>query len=106
MPWFVKIEKGVVPKAEFDQYVPAHKAYVQGLIDRGHQALTGYWKERGGGMMVFEAASLAEAEQIINQDPLVQNHCVAYDPAIPNSKKSGGVGGLLRCKAINHEVNQ
>jgi hypothetical protein len=26
--------------------------------------------------------------------------------AIPNSKKSGGVGGLLRCKAINHEVNQ
>jgi hypothetical protein len=26
--------------------------------------------------------------------------------AIPNSKKSGGVGGLLRCKAIKHEVNQ
>jgi uncharacterized protein YciI len=79
MPWFVKIEKGIVPKAEFDRHVVAHKAYVQGLIDRGHQAQTGYWKERGGGMMLFWAASLAEAEAIVAADPLVQNHCVTYD---------------------------
>jgi hypothetical protein len=34
MPWFVKIETGKVDKAIFDQYVPAHKAYVQALIDK------------------------------------------------------------------------
>jgi uncharacterized protein YciI len=79
MPWFVKIEKGLLPKTEFDRYVPAHRAYVQSLIDRGHQAQTGYWRERGGGMMLFQADSLTEAEQLVAADPLVQNHCVSYD---------------------------
>jgi uncharacterized protein YciI len=78
MPWFVKIEKGIVPKQEFDKYVSAHKDYVQSLIDNGHQAQTGYWGERGGGMMIFQASSLTEAEQLVAADPLVQNHCVEY----------------------------
>jgi uncharacterized protein YciI len=78
MPWFVKIETGIVPKQEFDRYIPAHKAYVQDLIDRGHQATTGYWGERGGGMMLFRADSLADAEQLVAADPLVKNNCVTY----------------------------
>jgi uncharacterized protein YciI len=76
--WFVKIETGIVPKPEFDRHIPAHKAYVQDLIDRGHQTKTGYWGERGGGMMLFKADSLAEAEQLVAADPLVKNHCVTY----------------------------
>lgn len=79
MPWFVKIEKGVVDKPTFDQWVPAHQAYVKALIERGHQAKTGYWAERGGGMLLFRAASMAEAEAIVTQDPLVQNGCVKYE---------------------------
>lgn len=78
MSWFVKIEKGIVDKATFDQFVPAHKDYVKGLIERGHQAKTGYWGEKGGGMMLFQAASLQEAEAIVAQDPLIQNRCVDY----------------------------
>ncbi len=78
MPWFVKIETGIVPKAEFDRHIPAHKAYVQDLIDRGYHAKTGYWGEFGGGMMLFQADSLAEAQKIVAADPLVQNHCVTY----------------------------
>lgn len=86
MPWFVKIEEGIIDKPIFDQFVPAHKAYVQDLIAKGHQAKTGYWKERGGGMLLFEAATLDEAKAlakrnlwfIIAQDPLVQNNCVKY----------------------------
>jgi uncharacterized protein YciI len=78
MPWFVKIEKGLVDKPVFDQYVPAHKAYVRSLIEKGHQAKTGYWAQRGGGMLMFQAASLDEAEAIVAQDPLVQNGCVDY----------------------------
>jgi uncharacterized protein YciI len=78
MPWFVKIEKGLVDKPIFDQYVPAHKAYVRSLIEKGHQAKTGYWAQRGGGMLMFQAASLDEAEAIVAQDPLVQNGCVDY----------------------------
>ncbi len=78
MPWFVKIEEGVVDKAIFDQYVPAHKEFVQRLIAKGHQAKTGYWGCRGGGMLLFEASSMDEAQAIVGQDPLVINACVHY----------------------------
>ncbi len=78
MPWFVKIEEGIVDKATFDQYVPAHKAFVQDLIAKGHQAKTGYWGGYGGGMLLFQAGSMQEAAAIVAQDPLVQNSCVRY----------------------------
>jgi len=79
MPWFVKIEKGIVDKSMFDQHVPAHLAYVKDLIQKGHQAKTGYWRERGGGMLMFQADDLHEAEAIIAKDPLVQNGCINYE---------------------------
>lgn len=79
MPWFVKIEKGIVDKPTFDQYVPAHVAYVKALIAQGHQAKTGYWAEYGGGMLIFWAESRTEAEAIVAADPLIAHHCVTYD---------------------------
>jgi len=79
MPWFVKLEKGIVDKASFDQFVPAHKAYVKELIAKGHQAKTGYWAERGGGMLLFQAASLAQAKAIALEDPLIRHGCVDYE---------------------------
>jgi uncharacterized protein YciI len=79
MPTFVKIEKGIVNKKIFDQYVPAHKNYVRQLIAQGHQAKTGYWGELGGGMLIFEADSLQAAQNIVAQDPLIMNNCVIYE---------------------------
>lgn len=79
MPWFVKIEKGIVEKAIFDQHVSAHKAYVQDLIDQGRAAKTGYWAEKGGGMLLFKAADLTEASDIVSRDPLIQAGCVTYE---------------------------
>lgn len=79
MAWFVKIERGIVDKASFDRQVPAHQRYVRSLIDQGHQAKTGYWAERGGGMMLFQASCLSEAQRIIEQDPLVRHGCVRYE---------------------------
>lgn len=79
MPTFVKIEIGIVNKSIFDQYVSAHKAYVRQLIAQGHKAKTGYWGELGGGMLLFEANSLPEAQAIVAQDPLVVNNCVKYE---------------------------
>jgi hypothetical protein len=72
MPWFVKIEKGIVDKATFDRFVPAHKAYVRDLIARGYKAKSGYWAELGGGMLIFEAASIEEASEIVARDPLFE----------------------------------
>jgi uncharacterized protein YciI len=79
MPWFVKIEEGIVDKATFDRYVPDHKAYVQELIAKGHKAKTGYWHRRGGGMLLFEAESMEQARSLVAEDPLVKNGCVKYD---------------------------
>lgn len=79
MPWFAKIETGIVNKTTFDQYVPAHKTYVQNLVAQGHQAKSGYWAELGGGMLLFQAADLATAEKIVAADPLIMNGCVVYE---------------------------
>jgi len=74
--WFVKIESGIVEKPTFDQHVPAHQAYVQDLIAKGHRARTGYWAHRGG-MMLFEELRWTRQKQLWF-DPLVQNGCVDY----------------------------
>lgn len=79
MPWFIKIERGIVEKAVFDQHVPAHLAYIKTLNAQGYQAKTGYWRENAGGMMVFNAPSHTEAQKIVEQDPLILNHCVEYE---------------------------
>ncbi|MGB8698532.1 MAG: YciI family protein [Thermosynechococcaceae cyanobacterium] len=79
MPWFVKIERGLVDKATFDRFVPAHKAYVQALNVQGRQASTGYWRDSRGGMLLFQAADWAEAQTIVEQDPLIANGCVTYE---------------------------
>lgn len=76
MPLFVKIEQGIVEKAEFDRYVPAHIEYVQDLIAKGHKARSGYWGDFGGGMLLFEAESIEQAQTIVENDPLVKNGCV------------------------------
>ena len=78
MPWFVNIEEGIVDKPTFDRYVPAHLAFVQELIKNGHHAQTGYWKQKGGGMLLFEAESMEQAKDIVARDPLVANCCVHY----------------------------
>ena len=79
MPIFVKIETGKVTKQTFDRYVPAHQDYVRQLIAKGYKARTGYWKGLGGGMLIFEADSLEEAQKIVAQDPLIVNNCVDYE---------------------------
>jgi uncharacterized protein YciI len=78
MPWFVKIEQGIVDKQTFDRYVPAHLDYVQSLVEQGHKAQTGYWRGSAGGMLLFEADSLEVATALVKRDPLIENACVAY----------------------------
>ena len=79
MAWFVKIERGIVDKPRFDRFVKAHIAYVNSLISNGHQAQSGYWAERGGGMLIFTAESMDEAKRLVAADPLIANDCVTYE---------------------------
>lgn len=79
MPWFVKIERGIVDKTTFDRFVPAHLDYVRQLIEHGHAAKTGYWADYGGGMLLFQAESMAQAAAIVAADPLIAHGCVKYE---------------------------
>ena len=79
MPWFVKIERGRVDKEVFDGHVPAHLEFVRRLRAEGRKARTGYWAERGGGMLLFQAADLAEARAVVARDPLVRSGCVEWE---------------------------
>ncbi len=79
MPWFVKIERGIVDKATFDQHVPAHKAYIQLLMQQGHSPRTGYWANSRGGMLLFMAESFDAAFKIVERDPLIVYQCVEYE---------------------------
>ncbi len=85
MPWFVKLEEGIVDKASFDAVVPEHLAWLGTLEAAGHQPSSGYWADRkgqnghgAGGMLLFQAASMAEAEALVHGDPLIQRGCVRW----------------------------
>lgn len=84
-PWFVKLEEGVVEKAIFDAVVPEHLAWLRALEAAGHHPMSGYWGDRqglngqgAGGMLLFQASSLAEAEALVRQDPLIRQGCVRW----------------------------
>ncbi|MBI3552692.1 MAG: hypothetical protein HY077_09235 [Elusimicrobia bacterium] len=79
MALFVKIERGIVDKKVFDEFVPAHKEYVQKLNEHGHKVRSGYWADYGGGMMLFEATDITQARAIVREDPLVRNGCVSWE---------------------------
>lgn len=76
---WVKFDRGVVPREEFDKHLPAHLEYVKSLQRAGRWIEDGYWGELGGGMMIFDAADEAEARRIIANDPLVKAGVVEYD---------------------------
>lgn len=85
MPWFVKLEEGIVEKPAFDAVVPEHLAWLRTLEAAGHQPSSGYWGDRkgqnghgAGGMLLFQAASLQEAEVLVRQDPLIRHGCVRW----------------------------
>jgi len=83
MPWFVKLEEGVVDKARFDAVVPQHLAWLAELERAGHRPSSGYWADRvgtdgAGGMLLFEAADWAAAEALVRGDPLIAQQCVRW----------------------------
>lgn len=85
VPWFVKLEAGVVAKPQFDAVIPAHLAWLADLERWGHEPRSGYWADRvgrsgdgAGGMLLFRAGNWAEAEALVRTDPLILQGCVTW----------------------------
>jgi len=51
---------------------PAHREYLKGLLDSGHLAISGPFTDDSGGLLVYEAETLAEAEALLRNDPFAK----------------------------------
>lgn len=54
-------------------YAPDHKQYVKSLLDAGKLVFGGPFPDGSGGMLVYEVASLQEAEALRDSDPFFIN---------------------------------
>jgi uncharacterized protein YciI len=69
----------IVDRAIYEPHLPAHFEHLRALKARGALLLSGPFADRSGGLLLIEAASRAEAEEIAQADPLVANNVDSYE---------------------------
>jgi hypothetical protein len=52
---------------------PTHRQYLASLIQKGQLAISGPFTDDSGALIVYEAGSLEEAEQLLRGDPFCAN---------------------------------
>ena len=64
-----------LPKEELDQLMQKHLAYIRSQAEAGKYALAGPFLDSGriAGILIINAASAEEANQIVSGDPMVQS---------------------------------
>jgi uncharacterized protein YciI len=60
-------------KAKIAHFRPVHRQYLADLRQRGQLAASGPFTDDSGALIVYEAGSRAEAEQILQGDPFFKN---------------------------------
>jgi uncharacterized protein YciI len=83
MPWFVKQETVLRPYAAMKPHLEAHHRWVEELRRTGVVISSGYLVDGegqpgGGGLLLLEAESYAEAEGLVRCDPMVRSGGVEW----------------------------
>ena len=52
---------------------PAHRAYLASLVERNQLFASGPFTDDSGALIIYEAASAADAERLLQGDPFYQN---------------------------------
>ena len=88
MPWFVKhetftAETADLPMAQRRPHLEAHRAWVEQESAAGRRICSGFLVDEqrrpgGGGLLIFEAASYAEALEWVQQDPMIKADLVRW----------------------------
>ena len=88
MPWFVKhetftAETADLPMAQRRPHLEAHRAWVEQESAAGRRIRSGFLVDEqrrpgGGGLLIFEAASYAEALEWVQQDPMIKADLVRW----------------------------
>jgi uncharacterized protein YciI len=76
VPWFVKQETFLRPYAAMKRHLEAHRLWVEQLRKEGVVISSGYLVDGaghpgGGGLLLMEASGYAEAEALVQRDPMV-----------------------------------
>jgi len=59
-------------KTKISQFRPPHREYLMGLRKAGKAAMAGPFTDDSGGLLIYEAESKEEVEQMIRADPFGQ----------------------------------
>ncbi|HEY1759106.1 MAG TPA: YciI family protein [Bryobacteraceae bacterium] len=51
---------------------PAHREYLKKLLDSGNLAISGPFTDDSGGLLIYEADTLEQAEALIREDPFAK----------------------------------
>ncbi len=73
----------IKPDAERNQLnkvIPVHREWVKRQIAAGVIVQAGRWGDRGG-MIVIRADTKAEADAVVDQDPLVKSALITFETA-------------------------
>ena len=58
---------------KIQQLRPVHREYLKSLLTQGKLAASGPFTDDSGALIVYEAATAEEAEQLLRGDPFCQN---------------------------------
>lgn len=61
------------------QYRPEHLEYLQQKQEEGHIFAKGRFVDGAGGLVIYKAESLEEAEKMVQEDPYVQTGARRYE---------------------------
>ena len=87
MPYFVKtetIKRHYLSEIDFkSKTIKEHKRWVKKLIDQGLYIKSGFLVDKdqvpgAGGLLIIKCDSFAEAEKIIQDDPMIKNNIVNW----------------------------
>jgi uncharacterized protein YciI len=71
-----------------DEHRPAHRAWLQGLVEQGRVLTSGPFTDGTGALLVFSAETEADLNQLVSQDPFAVVGAIAavktigWNPAI------------------------
>ncbi|PKF74322.1 YciI family protein [Chryseobacterium sp. PMSZPI] len=67
------------PLESVEIHIPEHNNFLQKYYDSGHFITSGRKEPRTGGIIISNAQSKDEAEQIIKEDPFYIHHIADYE---------------------------
>ena len=82
---FIVILRYIVSLEEVERYLEAHRAFLQKYYDEGRFILSGPRIPREGGIIIMAASVRGRVDQIMSEDPFIQNGIATYDviPFVP-----------------------